>query len=72
MVRRFFVKIQHQAIMKKIYIAPNVEYLHLDFESIVATSGGLNNGDNVGNRLPIGDDDDNFFSNARGEREDEE
>lgn len=58
--------------MKKIYIAPNVEHIRLALEALVATSGGMNNGDKLGNKKPIGDDDDNFFSNFREEWEDEE
>lgn len=51
--------------MKKAYIAPTAKSINLAFEGLVATSGGLNNGDSVGNQRATDDNDDNFFSNRR-------
>lgn len=51
--------------MKKAYIVPTAKSVNLAFEGLVATSGGLNDGDSVGNQRATDDDDDNFFSNRR-------
>lgn len=53
--------------MKKRYFAPIAENYYVAPEGMIATSntGGLNNGDNVGNKKPDGDDDENFFSSHR-------
>lgn len=48
--------------MKKIYFAPVTKTINLGTEGLIATSGGLSNGDNVGNQKPGGDNDDNFFT----------
>lgn len=52
--------------MKKTYIVPTVKSINLAFEGLVAQSpGGLDDGDNVVNKKPTDDNDDNFFSNHR-------
>lgn len=50
--------------MKKTYIVPQTKAVILDLEALIADSpqGGLNNGDNVGNKKPTDDDDDNCFT----------
>lgn len=56
--------------MKKIYIAPDVLSVEMSCGGLLAVSGGLNDGDSVGNRKPTGDGDDNFYSNRRGNWDD--
>lgn len=51
--------------MKKRYFAPIADRLEVVAEGLIATSGGLDNGDNVGNQKPKDDNDENFFSNNR-------
>lgn len=50
--------------MKKIYFAPVTKTINLGTEGLIAASG-LNDGDNVGNQKPTGDDDDNFFTRGQ-------
>lgn len=53
------------AMMKKIYFAPVAMTINLGTEVLIATSGGLNVGDSVGNETPTNDNDDNFFTRGQ-------
>lgn len=48
--------------MKKIYIQPTTELTAMITEGVVAASVGLSDGDGLGNQLPEGNTDNNFFT----------
>ncbi len=47
--------------MKKTYIQPATDMLEVNAQCIYATSPGVSDGDPVGDSMPEGDDDGNFF-----------
>ena len=53
--------------MKKTYITPRTISFSVASEGLISTSSvGLENGNDLGNQLPDGNTDENFFTNSQG------
>lgn len=52
--------------MKKNYIQPQTSFQAMDCEPLMATSIGITDGAGLGNELPKGNTDDNFFTREQG------